>query len=56
MDLTVDTDTNVINVKIASVWWCTYRYYVAVFEAQFMKKLSKTEAEFKKIIANKKRV
>ena len=55
MDLTVDTDTNVINVKIASVWWCTYRYYVAVFEAQFMKKLSKTEAEFKKIIASKKK-
>ena len=55
MDLTVDTDTNVINVKIASVWWCTYRYYVAVFEVQFMKKLSKTEAEFKKIIANKKK-
>ena len=45
----LDMDTNVVSVKNASLWWL----YVlnktwATFEAQFMKKLSNTEAELKK--------
>ena len=49
-------DTNIINIKSVSVWWCFYvlSNTSATFEAQFMKKLSNTEAELKKALLIKK--
>ena len=40
-------DTNIVNVKNASVWWCVYvlNSAQAICEVQFMKKISNTEAE-----------
>ena len=49
-------DTNIVNIKSASVWWCLYvlSNTKATFEAQFRKKLSSVEAELKKSVAYKK--
>ena len=44
-------NTNIITTKCASVWW---QLYVLRIEAQFTKKLSKTEAELKKTVTYKK--
>ena len=51
-------EINIVNIKSVSVWWCFYvlRKTWATFEAEFMKKLSNTEAELKKSIAYKKKV
>ena len=51
-------DTNTVNIKSASVWWCLYvlSNILATFEAQFMKNLSNTEAELKMSVAYKKNV
>ena len=58
IDLSIVMDTNKVNIKSLSIWW--YFYVLsntqATSEAQFMKKLSNTEAEFKKIVAYKKSV
>ena len=48
MDVDLEMDKNVVNIKYVSVWWCLYvlSNTEATFEAQFMEKLSNTEAEF----------
>ena len=48
----LDMDTNVVSVKSASLWGCLYvlSNIWATFEAQFIKKLSNTEAELKKAL------
>ena len=45
-------NTNITTTKCASVWW---QLYVLRIEAQFTKKLSKTEAELKKTVTYKKK-
>ena len=57
MDVDLEMDKNVLNIKYVSVWWCLYvlSNTEATFEAQFMKKLSNTEAELKKSDAYKKK-
>ena len=54
-------DTNLVNVKSASVWWCLHvlqysNNNYAIFEAHFMKKSTNNEIELKKKVAYKKRV
>ena len=49
IDTGLGNDTNIINAKSSSVWWCLH-----VCQAQFMKKLRNTEAELKNSIAYKK--
>ena len=51
-------DTNIVNMKNVSVWWCLYvlSNTKATFEAQFTKKFSNTKAELKKSVAYKKSV
>ena len=51
-------DTNIVNKRSVSVWWCSYvlNNTKATLEAQFMKKLSSTEANLKKGVAYKKNV
>ena len=58
MDVDLEMDKNVVNIKYVSAWWCLYvlSNTEATFEAQFMKKLSNTEAELKKSDAYKKSV
>ena len=48
--------TNILNIQRASVWWWSYTLSNAwaTFEAQFMKKLSNTDAELKKSVVYKK--
>ena len=55
IDLGIDMDTNLVNIKLFSVWWC---FYVlsntwATIEAQFMTALSNAEAELKKSVSYK---
>ena len=49
-------DTNMANTSV-SVWWCLYvlSNTQATFEAQFIRKLSNTEAELKRTVAYKKK-
>ena len=49
-------DINIVNIKSASVRWCFYvlSNTYAAFEAQYKKKLTKTEAVLKKSVADKK--
>ena len=51
-------DTNAVNIKSASVWWCLYvlSNILATFKAQFMKNLSNTVAELKISVDYKKSV
>ena len=51
-------DSNIFDIKSASVWWCLYilSNYYATFEDQFMKKLTNTESELKKALLIKKHV
>ena len=51
-------DTNIRNIKYVSVflWLHLLSNTQTTFEAQFMKKLSNTEAELKKSVAYKKSV
>ena len=51
-------DTNIVNIKRVSVWWCLYvlSKIWATSEAQFMKKLNNTEGKVKKSVAYKKSV
>ena len=53
----LDIGTNKVNIKGVSAWWCLYvlSNTQATFEAQFMKKLSNTEAELKKSVAYKRK-
>ena len=57
-DLCFDMGTNIVNIRSVSVWWCFYitPNTQATLEAQFIKKLSNTEAELKKRVAYKKSV
>ena len=50
IDLGLDMGTNIVNIKIVSVWWHLSLLSImsATSEAQFMKKLSNTKAELKK--------
>ena len=45
-------DTNVVNIRSVSIY--DVRMYQAAFEAQFMKRLSNTEAKLKKSVDYKK--
>ena len=56
IDLDLNVDTNLVNIKSVSVWWCLYvlSNTEATFEAQFMKKLGNTEADLKKALLLKK--
>ena len=57
INLGLDMGTNIENIKIVSVWWClSLLSNTSANEAQFMKKLSNTEAELKKSVAYKKSV
>ena len=49
-------DTNIVNIKRASVCLYVVSNTEATYEAQFMKKLSNTEAELKKELLMKKSV
>ena len=52
INLVLDKDINTVNKKSVSVWWCFY--VLSNTEAQFIKKLTNTEAELKKYVAYKK--
>ena len=56
IDVDRNMDTNIVNIKSVSAWWCLYvlRSTLATFEAQFMKKLSIIEPELKKLLLIKK--
>ena len=56
IDLGLDMGTNIVNIKIVSVWWRLSLLSImsATSEAQFMKKLSNTKAELKKALLLKK--
>ena len=56
IDLGLDMDNNIVNLKSVSVSWCLYvlSNIQETFEVEFMKKLSNTEAEMKKSVAYKK--
>ena len=56
-DIGLDIGTKIVNTRSVSVWWYLYVFSntKASFEAQFMKKLSKTEAELKKSLPYKKK-
>ena len=54
IDLGLDMKTNIVNKKSVSVWLCVLSNTQATFEAQFMQKLSNTEAELKKSVAYNK--
>ena len=43
-------DTNLVNIKMVSLY---IKQHLATFEAQFMKKLSNTEAELKTTLLTK---
>ena len=49
----LDMDTNIVNIKSVSVWWCLYvlSNTYATREVQVMKKVSNTEAELKESVA-----
>ena len=52
-------DTSIINIENVSLWWYLYActlIYLSIFETQFLKKLSNTEAELKNSVAYKKSV
>ena len=54
MELDLAMDTNIVNIKSVSVMMLICNVLsntLAIFEAQFMKKLSNTEAEWKKSVA-----
>ena len=48
-------DANILNIKSATEWWFLYVLgnTLAIVEAQFMKKLSNSEAELKKKVIKK---
>ena len=50
-------DTNIVDIQGVSVWRCFYvlSNTLATLEAQFMQKLSNTEAGMKKSVAYKKK-
>ena len=58
IDLRLDIDTHILNTNciLVSCWLYVLSNTQATFEAQFMKKLSNTEAELKKALLIKKSV
>ena len=56
IDLGLSMDTNIMNINSVSVWWYfdVLSNTSVTFAAQFMKKLSNTEAELKKSVAYQK--
>ena len=55
IDLRLDMDTNTANEKSVSVCFYVLSNTEATFEAQFMEKLSNTEAELKKSVVYRKK-
>ena len=55
-DINSPRSRHIVNIRSVSVWGCLYisSNTYAAFEAQFMRKLSNIEVEFKKDVAYKK--